>query len=223
MSYPFVQRLAALVLVLVAAAAPAVASMPFAPNVRVLPDEVRLPRWEAALARTQAERPQLRACLESAEHCDAPRLAGWRRMMTEVRDADWQRQLDAVNRFVNTVPYVRDIDRFGVVDYWASPLEFFAGGGDCEDYAIAKYVSLRKLGVPAEAMRIVVLEDLARGIAHAVLAVHQHGRVWVLDNYDDKIRAIDALPHYAPYYAVNESQRWLHRLPNEPVPAARTR
>ena len=81
-------------------------------------------------------------------------------------------------------------------------------------------MSLRLLGMRAGDLQIVVLEDRTRRIAHAVLAVRLERGVMVLDNLSDRALALGALPHYAPYYAVNEERRWLHRLPNEPVPAA---
>lgn len=222
MSCPLSSRFVALGVLACVTFAPAMASVPFDAHVQVLPEEVRLPRWEAALRGIQQDRVVMRTCLDDADQCTPPRLAAWRQMMLAAARAPWHEKLEAVNTFVNQVPYVRDLDRFGVVDYWAPPLQFFAGGGDCEDYAIAKYVSLRKLGLPAERLRIVVLEDVARGLAHAILAVRLDGEVWVLDNYYDAIARFSELTHYAPYYAVNEDQRWLHRLPGEPVPAGRT-
>ena len=212
-----VPRLAALVLVLTAAVARADTSPPFDPHVAQLPAEVRLPRWESARLALARDLPVLAACLERSDLCPTARLQGWRRMMLRARGGGWGEALAAVNGYVNATPYHRDRDRHGVVDHWSGPLEFLAGGGDCEDYAIAKYASLRLLGFPIGALRIVVLEDRLRGLAHAVLAVREGSRVWILDNQSDVVQRVEALPHYEPYYAVNEAQRWLHRVPGRPA------
>ena len=73
-------------------------------------------------------------------------------------------------------------DNYGRSDYWATPLEFFRRSGDCEDYVIAKYQSLRLLGWPPEALRLVVVQDVVRDLPHAVLAVYLDGAIYILDN-----------------------------------------
>ena len=41
------------------------------------------------------------------------------------------------------------------MDYWATPVESLRKGeADCEDYAIAKYFTLRQLGVADDKLRI---------------------------------------------------------------------
>ena len=95
--------------------------------------------------------------------------------------------------------------------YWASPGEFFRRHGDCEDYAIAKFLSLRALGFDDAAMRIVVLQDLNLGIAHAVLAVELGGETLILDNQVADVVPARAIRHYRPIYAVNETHWWLYR------------
>lgn len=220
MSFWFVPRLAALVLCSASLFGRAEAAVPFHPDVPYLPAEVRLPRWEAAKADLARDLQTLRACLDAAERCPSPPLARWRAMMKAAVDLSWRGKLDAVNRHVNQRPYRRDQDRHGVVDLWSGPVDFLAAGGDCEDYAIAKYASLRLLGLPVSALRLVVLEDRARGLAHAVLAVREGTRVWILDNQSEVVERVEDLPHYDPYYAVNEDQRWLHRIPGHPAVAA---
>ena len=80
-------------------------------------------------------------------------------------------QIRAVNLFLNDWQYKSDIQNYGRRDYWATPLEFLRRSGDCEDYAIAKYVSLRQIGFAPEQLRLVV-RDVVRELAHAVLAVY---------------------------------------------------
>ena len=106
--------------------------------------------------------------------------------------------------------YIQDVANWGESDRWAAPAEFFARGGDCEDYAIAKYFALRELGVPSERLRIVVLHDRQRGRTHAVLAVTWEHRTLVLDNLRDRIVPWRELPHYLPIYSLNERSAWLY-------------
>ena len=76
-----------------------------------------------------------------------------------------------------------DLAQWGVIDRWSSPLETFTTGlGDCEDYAIAKYVALMRAGVAAEDVRLVVVRDLAFGEDHAVAATRLNGDWIILDN-----------------------------------------
>lgn len=118
--------------------------------------------------------------------------------------------LTYVNAFWNRYPYIEDIVNWRKEDYWEAPFEFLAKSGDCEDYAIVKYMTLRKLGVSAKRMRILVVNDTFRGLAHAVLGVEVQGRVYILDNVSNAILAHTRLPQYIPQYSVNEDNAWMH-------------
>jgi len=132
-------------------------------------------------------------------------------MLQRLRDAAPGDQLAAVNRFVNRLPYMPDLSNYGVSDYWAAPTEFMARGGDCEDYALAKYLSLRALGFAAADLRIVALRDAPQDLYHAVLAARLHGRWLLLDNATPRILAIEAADGREPVYAANESGWWTGR------------
>ncbi|MDH3597541.1 MAG: transglutaminase-like cysteine peptidase, partial [Rhodospirillales bacterium] len=118
--------------------------------------------------------------------------------------AEATRQLTEVNRAVNRVRYRDDLDNWGRPDYWAAPREFLARGGDCEDFATAKYLALRALGYGAEDLRLLILFDARRARAHAVLAVVLHRRVLVLDNLRGAILPLGNLPHYRVRCSLNE-------------------
>jgi len=175
--------------------------------------DVALPRWERARTALVEDGRRLEACLADVAACEGPARAGWRDLVRSLEDRPRRVQLDAVNRFVNGVPYATDARAHGRRDFWAGPWSFLADRGDCEDYAIAKYATLRKLGVPVHDLRILVVEDRWRGLAHAVLAVRVGARVWLLDNQSDELIDASKDRRYAPYYAVNETDRWLFRLP----------
>ncbi len=96
---------------------------------------------------------------------------------------------------MNKVRYIGDQKNWGKSDYWATPIEFLTYGGDCEDFAIAKYVSLRALGVPDRAMRIAIVKDTQKGIAHAILIVYTEDGPMVLDNQIKRMTNANAIGH----------------------------
>ena len=179
-----------------------------------------LPQWQDVLARMQAEASLTAACRAAPERCPSRAARAWSRLLHSLDGAPTAVQLREVNRFVNGWHYRTDADNYGRSDYWATPFEFFRRAGDCEDYAIAKYRSLRLLGVPAEQLRLVVLQDIARNLPHAVLAAYLDGRVLILDNLNDAVLPQESLPHYLPYYSVNERARWAHALPDDALAGA---
>ena len=116
----------------------------------------------------------------------------------------------AVNEFANRFRYVLDQDNYGKSDYWAIPREFLTLGGDCEDYAIIKYFSLRQLGVPAEQLRIVVVQDSNLRIPHAILALYVPEGIMILDNQIQNIVPHSKISHYVPVFSLNERNWWMH-------------
>ena len=138
-------------------------------------------------------------------------LQDWKKFVSGLKSQKAMAQLDAVNRYMNRAPYITDPVNYGVPDYWATPKQFFVKDGDCEDYAITKYLSLRALGWPVETLRIVVLQDENLRVAHAVLVVYHKGRTYVLDNQIDQVVTDDRIAHYRPIYSINEQAWWLHQ------------
>lgn len=124
-------------------------------------------------------------------------------------------RLKRVNAFWNRQPWRSDDEAYGTADHWASPREFLQMSGDCEDYCIAKYYTLRELGVPAADMRIVVVRDTIRRLVHAVLAVQAGSEIYVLDNLADSVRPARRVRNYVPQFSVNEEFRWVHVMPKE--------
>lgn len=118
--------------------------------------------------------------------------------------------LSAVNRLVNRRPYRSDLENFHKSEHWASPLEFLAKSGDCEDYAIAKYALLRHLGLPAESLRIVLLKRKADGLGHAVLAAYLGDKVFILDSASRPVLPQSEVTRYTAVFSFNENSRWAH-------------
>ncbi len=135
----------------------------------------------------------------------------WVALIDEWRQLSKEEQLAKVNRHMNLFRYILDPVNWGVKDYWEIPKEFFARFGDCEDYAIVKYFTLRALGWPAEDMKIVVLQDVNLGVAHAILVVNFKGKKLVLDNQIGQVVDSSRIRHYKPIYSVNENGWWRHK------------
>ncbi|MFO1068050.1 MAG: transglutaminase-like cysteine peptidase [Geminicoccaceae bacterium] len=171
---------------------------------------VALPAWQGVLARLDAERPLWRACAERDPACPSRAGMAWQALLRGLAGEPPERQLREVNRFANSWAYRADREVWGRSDYWATPLEFLRRSGDCEDYVILKYVSLRQLGFAADRLRLVVVRDSLRGLVHAVLAVRLGGETLILDNLADAILPDRRLVHYEPYYSANETARWAH-------------
>jgi predicted transglutaminase-like cysteine proteinase len=120
--------------------------------------------------------------------------------------------LRKVNDFYNQVPYISDIQHWNVEDYWATPVEFVASfGGDCEDYAIAKYMTLKQTGVPIERLRITYVRAIRLGITHMVLAYYPtpDAEPWILDNLDGDIKKASARTDLVPVYSFNDDDLWM--------------
>ena len=137
-------------------------------------------------------------------------LRAWQAFLESQRGESRRKQLEAVNRFANRLPYVLDIDNYGQQDYWAIVREFLDRGGDCEDYAITKYFSLKWLGMPPERLRIVILQDTNLRIPHAVLSVDLDGRHYILDNQVAQVVTDEEIVHYVPVYSINERGWWMY-------------
>lgn len=179
-----------------------------------------LKQWQAVLERIRAERPIYDACRADPSACPSRGVAAWQELLEKVANLPLDEQIAAVNRFANQWRYRTDNQLYGRSDYWASPLQFIGNSGDCEDYAIMKYVSLRLLGIPDDRLRLAVVQDELRGLAHAVLVVYTKDTAVVLDNLTNAILPHDRITHYSPYYSVNESLRWAHVPSSEIVMSA---
>ncbi len=140
----------------------------------------------------------------------ACRVIEWLDSLAPLSRESLPAQLDHINRELNRNRHLTDLRNWGVEDYWATPQEFMRRSGDCEDYAITKFMSLRHLGLPDEAMRIVVVNDENLGVGHAVLVVYDGDRQLVLDNQTDQVVETGRIRHYRPIYSLNERGWWLH-------------
>ncbi|EIK97980.1 periplasmic protein-like protein [Pseudomonas sp. M47T1] len=135
------------------------------------------------------------------------RMEAWATLLQTSGDRPELEKLSIVNSFFNRqMAFKDDMTVWHVEDYWATPLEaLWKGAGDCEDYAIAKYFSLRRLGVPAEKLRITYVKALSLNQAHMVLAYYATDRAdpLVLDNLIGDIKPASQRKDLLPVYAFN--------------------
>ena len=169
-----------------------------------------LPQWTRVLGAMENERKAFDDCAANASLCTSAILKHWREIITKAAALPRGDRIKAVNDFFNRWPYKLDSEVYGVSEYWATPKEFMTRSGDCEDYSIAKYFALRKLGFKKEEMRVVILMDTIRGIGHAILALYTKDEILILDSLSNLILPHSRYKHYVPQYSMNETTRWAH-------------
>lgn len=135
-------------------------------------------------------------------------LSQWYRFVASLRGLSPQRQIEEVQRHVNTVPYVPDDKNYGEVDRWSTPREFFRDGGDCEDFAIAKYLALRELGHAAADLRIVVGRSKTSTELHVLLLVRAVQEILVLDDIGYTTTSVEAYRSFDVIAVLNENTLW---------------
>jgi predicted transglutaminase-like cysteine proteinase len=140
-----------------------------------------------------------------------PRIMMWKSTLKNLEGQSARAMIEGVNDYVNDVRYIEDKNNYGKSDYWATPAEFFSKGGDCEDFAIAKYASLRALGFTTDQLRIAIVQDTVKNIAHAILIVYSEDGIFVLDNQDKRLREASSVARYQPIFSINSSSWWLHK------------
>lgn len=147
------------------------------------------------------------------------RLEAWQALIADSQDLSTEEKLTAVNDFFNSrVMFTSDDLLWGREDYWATPVETLAmGAGDCEDYSIAKYFTLRELGVKDEKMRLTYVKAIELDQAHMVLTYYEnrHSVPKVLDNLIPEIRTADKRNDLVPVYSFNGSGLWLAKSRGE--------
>lgn len=139
------------------------------------------------------------------------RVKLWKAEIQRLQGKSRAEQIAGINAFLNAIPYVEDINNYSTRDYWATPDEFLARGGDCEDFAIAKYVSLRALGFLPQQLRIAIVQDQVKNIPHAILVVYSGAESFVLDNQDKQVEPAALVTRYKPIFSINSTSWWLHR------------
>ncbi len=137
-------------------------------------------------------------------------LKQWHENLSGFQGLPLDKMAVKVNTMMNSKRYISDSNNWGKTDYWGTPIEFMARGGDCEDYAIAKYTALRSLGIPDSRLRLAIVHDIQKNIPHAVLVVYTDDGALILDNQVDAVRKASRVKNYRPIFSINRSAWWLH-------------
>ena len=140
------------------------------------------------------------------------RVATWYKLINDNKGANTRDKLELVNNFFNQLAFVNDSELWGQEDYWATPLQMLSSnGGDCEDFSIAKYFTLRKMGIPEESMRLTYVKALQLNQAHMVLTYFTtaDAEPLILDNLVTDIRPSSERTDLLPVYSFNGNGLWL--------------
>jgi predicted transglutaminase-like cysteine proteinase len=140
------------------------------------------------------------------------RVLLWNELINSNRNLDEVDKLKKVNDFFNELEFINDIDHWGKEDYWATPLQMLtSNGGDCEDFSIAKYFTLREMGVPEDRMRLTYVKALELNQAHMVLAYYPapDAEPLIMDNLVADILPSSQRNDLLPVYSFNGSGLWL--------------
>ncbi|MBT7941792.1 MAG: hypothetical protein HN719_00390 [Alphaproteobacteria bacterium] len=175
-------------------------------------------KWRSALKRYSLEKKKK----QKKTSCSSKRLSicnygQWGTFLKSLKGKDKLAQIRAVNFRMNKAKYITDKNNWGRKDYWATPAEFMANFGDCEDYAIIKFLSLKLLGFKDEELRVVAVKDLNLKVGHAVLIVSWKSpksgktRKLLLDNQIKKVVDARKVRHYKPVFSINSKNWWRHR------------
>ena len=167
------------------------------------PDGELWTKWRGIERDRAREAKLVETCLDGAA-C-APEAKRYLAIVAETKARTGRARLETANRLMNgAIRYVSDAQQHGVPDRWTAPLASLAAGlGDCEDFAIAKYVALRDAGVAESDMRMVLVHDTSIRLDHAVLAVRLEGEWLVLDNRKSFVADTIELKHYTPLFALD--------------------
>ncbi|MCP5162028.1 MAG: transglutaminase-like cysteine peptidase [Hahellaceae bacterium] len=143
------------------------------------------------------------------------RIEKWQTLANSYQKETDARKLELVNLFFNQVNFVSDQTHWHQDDYWATPIELLAtNGGDCEDYSIAKYFTLKHLGVSVDKLRITYVKALKLNQAHMVLAYYPapDSEPLILDNLINDILPASLRTDLAPVYSFNGEGLWLAKI-----------
>ncbi|MCB1898099.1 MAG: transglutaminase-like cysteine peptidase [Rhodocyclaceae bacterium] len=171
-----------------------------------------------ALAAPQFDRLQAIAASRYGE-AGSSAVRAWRAMLRDAETEPDDQKLKRVNDFFNRrLRFIDDVEVWGEADYWATPLETLGrGAGDCEDFSIAKYVTLKALGIPEERMRLIYVRAQLGGPysrltqAHMVLGYYStpNDEPVILDNLISEIRPAATRTDLFPIFSFNAQGLWV--------------
>jgi predicted transglutaminase-like cysteine proteinase len=161
-------------------------------------------KWAELQPRIRSDEDTLATCRSNKNNCPAAARA-FLRIVEQGRKHQGRARIAEINRAVNlSIKTMADSVQHGIDDVWSAPLATFAAGaGDCEDYAIAKYVALRQSGTASDNLRLVIVRDVRRGLNHAVVGVRFDGEWLILDNRHMVLVKATEAQHYSPLFVLD--------------------
>ena len=193
---------------------PALGLEPFGLFTFRAPEGLLWRKWRGVEAAMVKEQAVLDQCRSDAGNCPS-NAAQFLRLITALSSKSGREKLDEANRGVNAaIRYVSDYTQHGEADRWSTPLATFATAkGDCEDYAIAKYVALTAAGFSRDDLQLVLVRDRAIRQDHAVLAARLDGRWLILDNRFSALMEDSEAKSLTPLFAINHEGVHLFAAP----------
>jgi predicted transglutaminase-like cysteine proteinase len=161
-------------------------------------------KWNMVKKKLPRQHQVLMRCRAGVAGC-APAAKRFLAILERAQAQEGWARIAEINRAINlNIRPVDDITQYGVADFWATPLvTFSSGAGDCEDYAIAKYVALHEIGMDDDDLRLVVVHDRVTGEDHAVAAVRYDGHWLILDNRTLEMRQDVDIAGFEPLFVID--------------------
>lgn len=135
------------------------------------------------------------------------RLIKYIELRKKIKNLNLEKKLNHVNAFYNRILPVHDATKYKVDDHWSTPKEFLLDGkGDCEDYAIAKYFTLKESGIPKEKLFLSVVKVKNATSYHMVLTYLENKKSMplILDNLSFKVLPFSKRKDLEPKFIFNE-------------------
>lgn len=165
--------------------------------------------WPDFLRRQTMSLQALSSCERNPAAC-TPEMQRWAGLIDNLQGQSRLRQIITVNKWFNRLPYKYDEYAYGTLDHWADTAELLQKRGDCEDYALSKYYTLRELGFTPDQLKVVVVYDNTTYTNHAVLMVYIDGTRYMMDINDDSMDPSPMESRYRSLYSFNEQTAWYY-------------
>ncbi len=182
-----------------------VAAEPFGLTTQLLPEGTLSAKWHGVERAIEDELKVIAQCRADRSACASPQALQFLKIVDDAMAQTGLARVGEINRAFNlAIRPMSDQSQYGVEDLWISPLATLAAGaGDCEDYAIAKFVALREAGISSDDLRLVILRGTTSGEDHAVAAVRVDGRWRMLDNRYFLMLEDSDVTKFQPIFAID--------------------
>jgi predicted transglutaminase-like cysteine proteinase len=183
------------------------ADVPFGLSTAAISSGPMLQKWLGVERDVASEQQVLKICEQDRASCPSEPAREFLAIVDSAKTLQGRARLGEINRAINLkIKSMSDMALYGLEDVWSSPLATFAAGaGDCEDYAIAKFVALQQAGVAADDLRIVVLRHDILDEDHAVVAARLDGNWLMLDNLHMMMVEDQNVRGYHPLFLIDRN------------------